>query len=126
MRPLIEDEYGVEIIALSRDTREQVARHRARDGLSFTMLSDPALKVIGQFGLIHQKGLAFHTFTILGIPLGWPTRFQRMAIPTTLIVDETGIVRWIDQADDYRQRGDAARIRAALRQVFDTSAAPAA
>ena len=118
MRPLIEDEYGLTIVALSRDTQDDVARQLARDRLSFCLLSDPELVVIKQFGLIHHKGLAFQTFNVLGIPLGWPTKFQHMAIPTTLIVDESGTVRWIDQADDYRQRGDKARIRAALVEVF--------
>lgn len=123
MRPLIEDEYGVSIVALSRDTQDEVKKQLERDKLSFCLLSDPKLAVIKQFGLIHQKALAFQTFHVLGIPLGWPTKFQRMAIPTTLIVDESGTVRWIDQADDYRQRGDQARIRDALTEVFGTPSA---
>lgn len=41
-----------------------------------------------------------------------------MAIPTTLILDEEGIVRWINQADDYRIRGDRERTEQALIDVF--------
>jgi hypothetical protein len=41
-----------------------------------------------------------------------------MAIPTTLILDEDGIVRWIDQAEDYRLRGDRTRTEGALREAF--------
>lgn len=118
MRPLIEDRYGVKIVALSRDTQAQVQRQQKRDSLSFTLLSDPKLAVIRQFGLVHHKGLPFKTFHLFGIPLGVPRKPQSMAIPTTLIVDQDGIVRWIDQADDYRMRGDEARIRAALADVF--------
>ena len=55
---------------------------------------------------------------MLGIPIGWPTKFNQMAIPTTILIDEKGIVRWIDQATDYRLRGDHERIATALTQVF--------
>ena len=44
--------------------------------------------------------------------------FKTMAIPTTMLVDEEGVIRWIDQADDYRVRGDDARIREAVQSVF--------
>lgn len=46
------------------------------------------------------------------------TRKGQMAIPTTLLLDEEGIVRWIDQADDYRLRGDRARTENALKRVY--------
>ena len=41
-----------------------------------------------------------------------------MAIPTTLLIDEKGIIRWIDQADDYRLRSDNERVMTAVREVF--------
>lgn len=123
MRPLIEDEYRVNIVAISCDSQQHVARHRERDGISFPLLSDPKLEIIRQFGLVHQKGLAFQTFNLLGVPLGWPTGFRRMAIPTTLLIDEQGMVRWIDQAEDYRQRGDETRISQALAEVFGEAGA---
>ena len=65
-----------------------------------------------------MQAIAFTAFTLFGIPMGWPRGRDRMAIPTTLIVDEGGVVRWIDQATDYRQRGDQQRIHAALHDVF--------
>jgi hypothetical protein len=46
-----------------------------------------------------------------------------MAIPTTLLVDEDGIVRWIDQADDYRIRSDTARVLTAAAEAFVQRAA---
>ena len=117
MRPLF-DRYEVKVVGLSKDTVEDANKQRIRDGLSFTLLADPELKVIEEFGLIHQNGLEFGTFFFLGFPLGWPTGFRRMAIPTTLLVDRDGTVRWIDQAEDYRLRGDAERIQQALQTVF--------
>lgn len=119
MQPLL-DEHGVRVVAVSKDTPAQVRQHAEDDALPFTLLSDPGLVLIQRFGLLHEGGLEFRTFFVgpLRFPLGWPVGFQRMAIPTTLLVDEEGVVRWIDQADDYRIRGDRARTAAALRAVW--------
>lgn len=118
MRPLL-DRYGVAVVALSKDPPEVAKAHRERDGLHFTLLSDPRLEVIRRFGLLHEGAVEFRTFYLAGhFPVGWPTGFRRMAIPTTLLLDEQGIVRWVDQADDYRLRGDRTRTENALREVF--------
>ena len=119
MAPLLA-EYGVTVVALSKDTPAEAAAQRVRDGLTFTLLSDPDLSVIERFGLLHEGAIVFKTFLVgsARFPLGWPIGFKRMAIPTTLILDEDHVVRWIDQADDYRVRGDERRTRDALRQTF--------
>lgn len=114
------EQYGVTIIALSKDPVEVAAAHRVRDGLEFTLLSDPDLSIIKRFGLHHVGGMEFQTFFLgaMRFPLGWPVGFKEMAIPTTLLLDESRAVRWIDQADDYRLRGDESRTRAALKETF--------
>ncbi|TFH22085.1 MAG: redoxin domain-containing protein [Myxococcales bacterium] len=118
MSPLME-RYGVTVLALSKDTPEFARVHRERDGLSFTLLTDPDVSIIKRFGLLHEGGLEFRTsFTVWGLPVGWMTRKGQMAITTTLLLDEEGIVRWIDQADDYRLRGDRARTENALKRVY--------
>ncbi len=106
---------GIRVLAISNDTVEKAALHATRDSLDLTLLADPDLDVIRQFGLEHEGSLEFGiSGTVAGIPMAVPTGFKSMAIPTTLLVDEEGTVRWIDQADDYRLRGDEARIRDAL------------
>ena len=117
MSPLLE-RYGVRVVALSKDTVSQAAAQNHRDRLPFLLLSDPKLKVIEAFGLLHHKAIQFTSFVLFGIPLGYPNGFKTMAIPTTLLIDEAGVVRFIDQADDYRVRGDEERIREALRSIF--------
>ncbi len=121
MAPLLQ-KYNVQIAAISKDTVAQAQQHRQRDGLTFPLLTDPKLAVHQQFGLVHNSGLEFKTFFSLGIPLGWPVGFRRMAIPTTLLIDEQGIIRWLDQADDYRLRGDETRIKNALITTFGEKA----
>jgi len=41
-----------------------------------------------------------------------------MAIPTTLLVDEQGVIRWIDQTDDYRLRSSNERVLKAIGEAF--------
>jgi peroxiredoxin len=119
MRPELERR-GFEIVALSKDDVASASRHRQRDQLGFTLLADPGLDVIRAYGLVHHKAVEFSKLpvTFFGIPLGMYTGRRTMAIPTTLLVDEDGIVRWIDQADDYRLRGDAQRILDAIDAAF--------
>jgi alkyl hydroperoxide reductase subunit AhpC len=114
---------NISVVCLSKDTVSEAATHKKRDKLSLQLLADPELKVIRQYGVEHHKAVNFKTgsFTLFGIPLSPVPSFKTMAIPTTLLVDEAGVIRWIDQADDYRVRADDARIREAVQSVFDGS-----
>lgn len=61
-------------------------------------------------------------FKIGGVPLGLaPFKFEAMAIPTTLLIDETGTIRWVDQTDDYRLRSSNQRVMEAVRAAFSSS-----
>jgi alkyl hydroperoxide reductase subunit AhpC len=114
------EKYSVRVVALSKDKVEETAVHKKRDNLGFELLSDPNLKVIRQYGVEHHKALNFTTnrFKIGGIPLVLAPSFKTMAIPTSLLVDENGIIQWIDQADDYRIRSNGDRVFEAVKRVF--------
>ena len=116
------EKYGVKIVALSKDTPDEAALHKSRDGLSFPLLSDPDLKVIRDYGVEHHKALGQTKnpkSTIGGIPIGLaPFSFSAMAIPTTLLIDETGTIRWVDQTDDYRLRSSNQRVMEAVKAAF--------
>jgi alkyl hydroperoxide reductase subunit AhpC len=109
----------VRVVALSKDTIEEAATHKARDELSFTLLADPKLEVIRQYRVEHHKALGFETSKRIvgGIPLASTPSFKTMAIPTWL-VDENGVIQWIDQTDDYRLRSDNTRVLGAGRSAF--------
>jgi alkyl hydroperoxide reductase subunit AhpC len=111
---------NIRVVALSKDSVEEAAIHRTRDGLSLTLLADPELQVIRQFGVEHHKALNFTTgtFMIGTIPLALTPSFKTMAIPTSLLVDEDGVILWIDQSDDYRIRSNNERVLGAISKVF--------
>jgi len=113
-------EYGVEVVALSKDTPEEATWHRKRDNLSVPLLCDPKLEVLKDYGAEHHKAVEFSTgkFTIMGVSLALVPAFKSMAIPTTLLVDEHGTIQWIDQADDYRIRSATDRVMTHVRRVF--------
>ncbi len=103
---------GVRMVAISPDTVEEAAKMKRKLGLGFTLLSDPSLAVIDLYGLRHDKGLAAAPGRKIMRPL---------AIPTTFVVDADGIIRWIDQAEDYRVRSDAGRVLEAVTESLDAS-----
>lgn len=115
------DSFGVNVVAISKDTVEAAAHQKERDKLTLTLLADPDLDVIRQFGLEHHKALEFSTgsFTLFGIPLALVPSIKEMAIPTSLLIDENGVIGWIDQADDYRLRSNQEHVMDAVRSAFD-------
>ena len=115
--------YNVEVIALSKDDVETAAAHKQRDGISMPLLADPPLKVIRQYGVEHHKAIEVSTgkVNLFGVHLAMVPSVKTMAIPTSLLIDEEGIVRWIDQTDDYRLRSSNDRVMQAVRETFGNS-----
>lgn len=113
-------EHGVEVVALSKDTPAAALQQRKRDKLSFQLLSDPKLEVLRDYGAEHHKAIEFSKggFTLFGIPLALVPSFESMAIPTTFLIDERGVIQWIDQAEDYRIRSAEDRVLTQVRRVF--------
>jgi peroxiredoxin len=80
---------------------------RAMHGLKATMLADPKLKVIEQFGYRNKNINNFKTPGRPGLP-----------VPTTLLIDAEGKVLWMDQSDNYTRRSDPDIVGAALAEHF--------
>jgi peroxiredoxin len=78
-----------------------------KHGLDAIMLSDRDAKVIDQFGIRNQ---GFHS----GIPGG----AKALPIPTTALVDKEGIVRWVDQSENYQRRSDPNYVLSAIQEAL--------
>jgi len=114
--------YNVQTIALSTDTVEHTKAHIERDNLDMRLLSDPQLAVIRQYGVEHHKALSVDSTNVktifgIGLPFSTPS-YRPIAIPTSLLIDEHGVIQWIDQSDDYRLRASRDNIMAALQKAF--------
>jgi peroxiredoxin len=105
------DARGVQIVTLCIDSPAQIRAGRAKHGARAVMLSDESLAVTDLYNLRNPTNFA------PGKDGGLPT-FRGLPIPTTLLVDARGVVRWIDQSTDYQVRSDPERVRAALDVVF--------
>jgi peroxiredoxin len=104
LRPELEAR-GVRIVTVCTDTPEQIRAGRRKHGLRAVMVSDPQLAVTDRFGL---RNRGFHSG-----PPGVP---KALPVPTSILADAAGIVRWIDQSKDYQRRSDPEVVRAALRE----------
>ncbi len=57
-------------------------------------------------------------FSVFGVPLALVPSLETMAIPTSLLIDEDGVVVWVDQSEDYRLRSNDERVMQAVARVF--------
>lgn len=104
LRPTL-DEKQIAIVAVSTDTPEQIRAGKAKHGLAATLLADPDLALTDRFNLRNPRNLS-------------PRGLGGLPIPTTFLVDAKGIVRWIDQTDDYMLRSEPERVLAAIREAL--------
>ncbi len=102
MRPEL-DKRNVQLIAICPETPQEIAKLRKKHGSKAVMLSDRDLKVTEQYHLLKQRNFAPKPGMLVPLP-----------VPTTFLVDDRGIVKWIDQADDYMIRSHPDRVREAI------------
>ena len=104
LRPEL-DARGIEIVTLSTDTPEQIRKQRGKHGVKASMLSDRDLAVTTRFNQRNERNVT-------------PGGIAAMPIPTTFLVDGQGVVRWIDQAEDYQIRSDPGRVLGAIEAAL--------
>jgi len=104
------DERGVEILTVSTDTPDELAKGHHRHQLGATMLSDRELDVTDRFGL-RNKGA--HS----GPPP--PIAAKALPVPTSLLVDSNGRVLWMDQSENYQRRSAPEQVLSALHEHLD-------
>lgn len=94
----------VTVVAICADSAAEIRRGRGKHGLDAIFVPDPQLAVTDLYRLRNPRNFAPRPGVIIPLP-----------IPTTILVDAAGVVRWIDQATDYMIRSDPARVLEAIR-----------
>lgn len=99
MKPVL-DELGVQIIALSTDTIDEVRYLRTQLGITYPMLSDAERTVSQRYGV----------FNLLG---------DGVAAPSIFVIDADGIVQWRYVGEHYSDRPDKELVLDAVRALFE-------
>jgi peroxiredoxin len=111
------DAAGVALIAISPQRPEEVAGAKEGNELSFTVLSDPGNQTAGVLGLLTETGAAARSAQAdLGVDVAASNAdgTQAIPMPTVVVLDSSGTIRWIDVHPDFTTRTEAADI---LEQV---------
>ncbi len=76
-------------MAISVDTPEESATLCRKAGYTYTFLSDPQTEIIRRYDLLHRGG---------------GEGGKDIARPAEFLVDASGVVRWRNLTEDFRER----------------------
>ena len=91
-------------MTLCTDTPAKIRAGHGKHKLQAAMLSDRELEVTNLYGLRNQA--------VTSGPPGIPGQ----PVPTTILADAGGVIRWIDQSENYQRRSDPQYVLAAIRE----------
>lgn len=114
--PLL-DQRGVALVAISPQKPDGSLSMQEKNELSFTVLSDPGNQVaVGLGVLTAPTDDARAAQRVLGLELSAANAdgTYGLPMPTVVLVDAVGIIRWIDVHPDYTTRTEVSDIVAAL------------
>jgi peroxiredoxin len=113
-------ERGIPLIAISPQTPDGSLSTQETKELTFTVLSDAGNQIGGQLGILTGPSEAARAAQMqLGLDLtkvnadGTTT----LPMPTVIIVDADGVIRWIDVHRDYTTRTEPAQVMQAITQT---------
>ena len=92
----------MQILAISPDPNTKSQELADRLKARYRFLTDGDLALTRRYGLVHARGG----------PNG-----EDVPIPTTVVIDRHGIVRWLKLADNYQVRPDPADVARAVRAL---------
>ena len=98
---------GVQILAISPDPNERSQTLAEKLRARYRFLADRDLAVTRRYGLVHTARRA--------------DRGRDVPIPTTVVIDRRGIVRWLRVADNHQVQPDSADVARAARGLWRDS-----
>ena len=93
---------GVEIVAVSPDPNARSHEMAQRLHLGYRFVADPDLAVTRRYGLVHARG---------------GQQGEDVPIPTTVVLDRDGVVRWLWISNNFQVRPDPNEVRRAVRAL---------
>ena len=109
---------GVPLVAISPQIPSRLSEIQQRHALDFTIATDRDNHLARQFGITFEANSA--TQQAATIPLGevTGTGTWELPFPTALVVDEKGVVAWMDVTPDWMKRTEADAIIDAVRSFI--------
>jgi peroxiredoxin len=114
-------EQGIPLIAISPQTPDGSLSTRETKELTFTVLSDPGNQIAGQLGILTTPSNGARAAQLkLGLDLTQVNAdgTTSLPMPAVVIVDSSGIVRWIDVHADYTKRTEPDQVLHAIAQTI--------
>lgn len=114
------DATGATLVAISPQKPDGSLSMQETNALTFTVLSDPGNRIAGALGILTAPTEdAVDAQTALGLDLTAVNAdgTRTIPMPTTVIVDAAGTIRWIDVHPDYATRSEPEQILEALRAL---------
>jgi alkyl hydroperoxide reductase subunit AhpC len=113
-------ERGIPLIAISPQTPDWSLSTQETKELTFTILSDPGNQIAGQLGILTAPSAGTRGAQLqLGLDLTQVNadRTTALPMPTVIVADAAGVIRWIDVHPDYSTRTEPGQILQAITQA---------
>lgn len=98
------EKLGVQIVAVSTEDPEALARSRTKAGAEFPFVGDPDGALLDTLGLRHVGG--------------HPLKKTDIARPASVLVRRDGTLAWSSYAENYRVRPTPGKVLAATRKAL--------
>jgi peroxiredoxin len=111
---------GIALIAISPQKPDGSLSAQETNELTYTVASDPANRIADKLGIvINQPAEVVAAQANLGLDLAVANAegATGLPMPTVLVVDAEGVIRWIDVHPNYTERSEVADILAAVAAI---------
>ncbi len=112
---------GTPLVAVSPQTPDGSLSTKETKELTFTVLSDPGNQIAGQLGILTAPSDGARAAQLqLGLDLTKANADGTTALPmpTVIVVDASGVIRWIDVHRDYTSRTEPDQVLQAITQTI--------
>ena len=114
-------ERGISLIAISPQTPDGSLSTKESKELTFTVLSDPGNQIAGQLGILTAPSDGTRAAQLqMGLDLTQVNADGTTALPmpTVVIADADGVIRWIDVHLDYTTRTEPGQVLQAVTETI--------
>jgi peroxiredoxin len=112
---------GISLVAISPQSADGSLSTKETKELTFTVLSDPGNQLARQLGILTAPGVAVRRAQLqLGLDVSQVNAdgTTGLPMPTVVIADADGVIRWIDVHRDYTTRTEPDEVLRAITQTI--------